>query len=197
MPLSPVGCLCAFLYNSLTILIKDYSIQRWSTVQLQTHADKCKIIYSHWHVRWPAGAGHLAARRERAAAEALVAGEVLGPEPVRVPPLRYGPAQPVVADVERQPLPRRRGRRDAPVHHVVVDLQDVHRLRQLHAAEVELEPVARQAQRVQLLLRAEQHRRSSASCTLWTDLNGGPGPPCPARWHPRAGVRFSKTTCSR
>lgn len=101
----------------------------------------------------------ISARRERAAAEALVASEVLGPEPVRVPPLRYGPAQLVVADVERQPLPLRRGRRDAPVHHVVVDLQDVHRLRQLHAAEVEPEPVARQGQRVQRLLGAEQRRR--------------------------------------
>ena len=84
---------------------------------------------------------------------------MLGPEPMRVPPLRYGPAQLVVAHVERQPLPRRRRRRDAPVHQVVVDLQDVHRLRQLHAAEVEPEPVARQVQRVELLLGAEQHGR--------------------------------------
>jgi hypothetical protein len=91
-----------------------------------------------------------------------------GAEPSRQPALRYGPAQLVEADIEGQPLPRPGcgGWRDGPVHQVVVDDEDVKRLRQLDAAEVEPEPVARQPQRVDLFPGAEQQRRVSGELVV-------------------------------
>jgi hypothetical protein len=93
---------------------------------------------------------------------------VPGSEPSRQPALRYGPAQLVEADVESQPLPRPGcgGRRDGPVHQIVVDDEDVEWLRQIDAAEVEPEPVARQPQLVDLFPGAEQQRRVSGELVV-------------------------------